>query len=86
MARTLGIANSTTAETWSATSGASGFGTWQDRPHGYCGRGDKTHHRRTLRVATKHHLVFGQVPAMETTWAPASLIPSTPVAHWSLAG
>ena len=60
MARTFGVPNRTTEETWSATAGSSGLGTVAgSTPSGTLFRSDEAHHGRALRVAAQHHLGVG---------------------------
>ena len=78
---------STTEETWLATSGSIGLGTVAgSTPSGTAAEVTKPITAAPWEYPPSTILVLGQSCAIETTWAPASLMPSRPVSHWSLAG
>ncbi len=87
MARTFGVPNSTTAATWSAISGASGFGTVAgSTPSGTCAEVTKPITAAPWENPPSTILVLGHSLAIDTMWAPASRMPSRPVFHSLLAG
>src|SRR5437879_12891713 len=82
-----GVPNRVTAATWSATSGGIGLGTSAaSTPSGIAADVTKPITAAPCEYPPSTILVLGQLVAMDSTWVPASLMPSSAVGKSVLAG
>jgi len=86
MNRAFGFPNSATAATWLATSDGIGFGTPSGAPSGMIFAVTKPVTAAPWENPPSTILVLGQFVAVDSTWALASLMPSSAVGKSIVAG